>query len=112
MNQFIEDLFKKSLMDTPWDTPLIFDDVDDILNIWESAFTKILHKYCHWRQKRVKRPNQGPWMTKGIISQLRTNKNDQSTYNNLQQLTTRAVTSGGMNTSKISLRKLINGYIS
>ena len=49
----------------------VFDDTDDILETWEKLFNDAVDTHCPWREKRVKRPNQAPWMTKGILEQLR-----------------------------------------
>ena len=49
----------------------VFDDIDDILETWEKLFNDAVDTHCPWREKRVKRPNQAPWMTKGILEQLR-----------------------------------------
>ena len=35
-----------------------------------ALFNDAVDTHCPWREKRVKRPNQDPWMTKGILEQL------------------------------------------
>lgn len=72
MKKFDEKKFKSTLRQAPWDTIFVFDDIDDMLDSWESLFNDALDTHCPWRNKRVARVNQVPWMTNSIIVQLRT----------------------------------------
>ena len=71
MKRFDEEQFKSSIENTPWDSVFVFDDIDDILETWEKLFNDAVDTHCPWHEKRVKQPNQAPWMTKGILEQLR-----------------------------------------
>ena len=70
MKRFDAELFKQTLMQTPWDSVFIFDDIDDMLDSWEKLFNDALEQHCPWRIKRVARVNQAPWITPAIIKQL------------------------------------------
>ena len=70
MKQFDENRFKEALSQAPWDTVFVFDEIDDMLDSWESLFNSILDENCPWREKRVKRGAQAPWMTSSVLKQL------------------------------------------
>ena len=55
MKQFDENRFKDALSQAPWDTVFVFDEIDDMLDSWESLFNSVLDENCPWREKRVKR---------------------------------------------------------
>ena len=38
MKQFDENRFKEALSQAPWDTVFVFDEIDDMLDSWESLF--------------------------------------------------------------------------
>ena len=42
MKRFDAELFKQTLMQTPWDSVFIFDDIDDMLDSWEKLFNDTL----------------------------------------------------------------------
>lgn len=71
MRHFDEQQFKSTFASTPWDAAFVFDELDDIVSLWEALFNKDLDTHCPWRQKRVAREIQTPWMTNDIIGQLR-----------------------------------------
>lgn len=75
MKRFNEDQFIKELNQAPWDTAFIFDDINDMLDSWELIFNSILDANCPWREKRVKRATQTPWMTNSILKQLQLRDN-------------------------------------
>ena len=70
MKRFDTELFKQTLMQTPWDSVFIFDQTDDVLDSWEKLFIDGLEQHCPWRTKRVAWVNQAPWITPAIIKQL------------------------------------------
>ena len=70
MKQFDENRFKEALSQAPWDTVFVFDEIDDMLDSWESLFNSVLDENCPWREKRVKRAAQAPWMTSSVLKQL------------------------------------------
>ena len=70
MKRFDAELFKQTLMQTPWDSVGIFDQTDDVLDSWEKLFIDRLEQHCPWRTKRVAWVNQAPWITPVIIKQL------------------------------------------
>ena len=69
MKQFDENRFKDALSQAPWDTVFVFDEIDDMLDSWESLFNSVLDEHCPWREKRVKRAVQAPWMTSSVLKQ-------------------------------------------
>ena len=48
MKQFDENRFKEALSQAPWDTVFVFDEIDDMLDSWESLFTSLLDENCPW----------------------------------------------------------------
>ena len=53
MRNLNEEQFKASLKQVPWDTVFTFDDVDDMVETWESFFNQVLDLQCPWSEKRV-----------------------------------------------------------
>ena len=49
---------------------LMLDDLDNMLESWESLFNSVLDEHCPSREKRVKRLQQVPWMSKPIFDQV------------------------------------------
>lgn len=49
---------------------LMLDDLDNMLKSWESLFNSVLDKHRPSREKRVKRLQQVPWMSKPILDQV------------------------------------------
>ena len=70
MKHFDEKQFLQSLLQAPWDTAFLFDDIDDVIYAWEQIFNSVLDSLCPWREKRVKQATQPQWMTKAVIKQL------------------------------------------
>ena len=48
----------------------MLDDLDNMLESWESLFNSVLDEHCPSREKRVKRLQQVPWMSKPILDQV------------------------------------------
>lgn len=67
-----EEQFKASLKQAPWDTVFIFDDLDDMVESWESLFNQALDSHCPWSEKRVSRDTQPPWMNSRVQKQIHT----------------------------------------
>ena len=70
MKYFNENDFKSTLNEVNWDIPFIFEDLDDIVYSWEALFNDTVESHAPWRQKRVSRESQAPWMTKEILDLL------------------------------------------
>ena len=75
MKQFDENRFTEALIQAPWDTVFVFDEIDDMLDSWESVLNTVLDEICSWREKRVKRAVQAPWMTNSVLKQLHVRDN-------------------------------------
>lgn len=70
MKNFNADNFITTLKEVPWDTVFLFDDINDMLESWESLFNSELDSHCPWRNKRVKNLKQATWITKPVLQQL------------------------------------------
>ena len=46
---------------------------------WQSLFNSVLDENCPWRENRVKRAVQAPWMTSSVLKQLHLKDNCQKT---------------------------------
>jgi hypothetical protein len=71
MKNFDAEKFQSSLRQIPRDTVFLFDEVDDMLDSWESLVIGAIDSHCPMRDKRVAQINQAPWMSKSILNQLR-----------------------------------------
>ena len=65
----------QSLERIPWDTAFVFKDIDDILNAFESMLNDVLDQHLPWKNRRVKRQNQPPWMNDEIMKLIRQRDN-------------------------------------
>jgi hypothetical protein len=65
-----ENDFNSTLNEVNWDIPFIFEDLDDIVNSWETLFNDTVESHAPWRQNRFSRESQAPWMTKEMRSVL------------------------------------------
>ena len=61
MKHFNKDAFLADLATTPWDTAIIFDNIDDIWAHWSKLFNVTVEKHAPFIKKRV-RSNQLPWI--------------------------------------------------
>ena len=57
---------------TPWDIAFVFDDLNDVLITMETMLNDVLDRHIPLKSKRVKKPNQPAWMTKEILSSMKT----------------------------------------
>ena len=46
---------------------------------WQSLFNSVLDENCPWRENRVKRAVQAPWMASSVLKQLHLKDNCQKT---------------------------------
>ena len=70
MKQFDETRFKEALSQASLNTVFVFDEIDDMLDSWQSIFNSVLDENWPWREKRVKRAVQAPWVTSSVLKQL------------------------------------------
>ena len=63
----MKEQFKASLEETPWDSVFIFDDLDDMVESWETLFNQALDSHCPWSEKRDTQP---PWMNACLLKQM------------------------------------------
>ena len=67
MKTFNDAEFITTLKHAPWDIVFVFDEVDDMLQCWESIFNSCLDLHCPWREKREARTVQNPWITNSVM---------------------------------------------
>ena len=60
MKQFDENRLKEAVSQVPWDTVFVSDEIDYMLDSWESIFNSVLDEICPWHEKRMKRAVQDP----------------------------------------------------
>ena len=65
----------QSLERIPWDIAFVLEDFDDILNALESMLIEVLDQHLPWKNRRVKRQNQLPWMNEEIMEWIRQRDN-------------------------------------
>ena len=71
MKNFNAKQFKATLKETPSDSVFIFDDIDDMLSLWELLFNTALDLNCPWRVKRVAKARKLPWRNNSVTKQLK-----------------------------------------
>ena len=62
---------KRDLLDAPWDSAFVTNNVNDVLQSVETMLNEILDKHIPFKSKRVKKPSQPAWMTKEIVQSIR-----------------------------------------
>ena len=55
-----------SLNATPWETCLVSDNINTILSAFATKINAVLDQHIPFKEKRVKRENQPPWMNTNI----------------------------------------------
>ena len=70
MKRFNANDFLSTLNDVPWDTPFVFDDIDDVVAAWELLYNEAVDKHAPWRFKRVARRCQPSLMRNEILELL------------------------------------------
>ena len=62
---------KRDLLDAPWDSAFVTNNVNDVLQTVETMLNEIVDKHIPFQSKRVKKPSQPAWMTKEIVQSIR-----------------------------------------
>ena len=60
---FNEAEFMEELKNTPWDVIKIFDNTDEVLDVWSSMYLDIVNKHLPVKKHRVKNKHQPKWIT-------------------------------------------------
>ena len=71
MKNFNAEQFKATIKETPLDSVFIFDDIEDMLSLWELLFNTALDLNCPWRVKRVAKARKLPWRNNSVTKQLK-----------------------------------------
>ena len=64
---FEEAYFLSDLSSVPWEILEQFDNVDDIVNVWNTLFLEILDKHAPIKSHRVKKKYQSEWLSSEIL---------------------------------------------
>ncbi|MCG8032729.1 MAG: hypothetical protein JAY75_14385 [Candidatus Thiodiazotropha taylori] len=64
---FDETLFKNDLCDVPWEIIETFDNIDDVIEVWNTLFLEVVNKHAPLKVHRVKRKYQPDWLTPEIL---------------------------------------------
>ena len=64
---FEEAYFLSDLSSVPWEILEQFDNVDDIVNVWNTLFLEILDKHAPIKSHRVKKKYQPEWLSSEIL---------------------------------------------
>ena len=62
--RFDQQLFQNTLEQAPWWVSNLFDDVDDIIQFWETMYKEIMHDFVNTRKSKVRRSL--PWVNRDI----------------------------------------------
>ena len=68
---FDENKFYADLQAVPWDLIHLFDDTDDVLDVWNNLFLEVVDRNIPIRQHRVKHKNQPQWLTPDISDAIK-----------------------------------------
>ena len=55
----------------PWDVIKIFDNTDEVLDVWSSMYLDIVNKHLPVKKHRVKNKHQQKWITPEIIEAIK-----------------------------------------
>ena len=64
---FDESSFKNDLSEVPWEIVTEFDDINEMVEVWNSLFLEIVNKHTPIKTYRVKRQYQPEWLTTDIL---------------------------------------------
>ena len=78
---FNEAKFISDLQSVPWDLIKLFDDTNDILEIWTDLFLEAVDKNVPIKQHRVKHKIQPQWMTADILDAIKSRDRHKSLGN-------------------------------
>ena len=78
---FDENKFFANLQAVPWDLIRVFDDTNDILEVWSDLFMDVADKSIPLNQHRVKLKNQPQWITPDIIDGIKCRDRHKSSGN-------------------------------
>ena len=79
--------FLKTLSETPWDSAIVFEDVDDIVDAWYCLFYEAVNIHMPLKKKRVKYDPQPKWLTSELLELIksRDQKLKKAKYSNLPE---------------------------
>ena len=64
---FGESRFISDMHDIPWETIEYFNDINEIVEIWNKMFLEIVNKHAPLKSHRIKRKYQPNWLTPQIL---------------------------------------------
>ena len=64
---FDESRFISDMHDIPWETIEYFNDINEIVEVWNKMFLEIVNKYAPLKSHRIKRKYQPDWLTPQIL---------------------------------------------
>lgn len=67
---FNEHTFLHELNQVPWEVIENFDDVNEMLSVWNTMFLEVVNKHMPIKQHRVKKNRQPDWLTPDIIDTM------------------------------------------
>ena len=68
---FDETEFINDLQSVPWNIIHLFDNTDDVLEMWTDLFLEVVNKNIPIKQHRVKHKIQPQWITPEILNVIR-----------------------------------------
>ena len=64
---FDENRFISDLCEVPWETIVHFDDIDEIVEVWNYMFLEVVNKHAPLKSHRIKRNHQPDWLSPQIL---------------------------------------------
>ena len=70
---FDESRFISDMHDIPWETIEYFNDINEIVEVWNNMFLEIVNKHAPLKSHRIKRKYQPDWLTPQILDCIKKN---------------------------------------
>ena len=64
---FDESKFICDMHEVPWETIEYFNDIDEIVEVWNKMFLEVVNKHAPLKSHRIKRKYQPDWLTPQIL---------------------------------------------
>ena len=64
---FDETMFINDLHEVPWETIEAFEDINEIVEVWNNMFLEVVNKHAPIKSHRIKRKYQPTWLTPQIL---------------------------------------------
>ena len=68
---FDENRFICDMQEVPWETIEYFNDINEIVEVWNTMFLEVVNKHAPLKSHRIKRKYQPDWLTPQILDSIK-----------------------------------------